>query len=242
MQDIKKIKAESLRGQVYTALKKKIMQGRWRAGEKLPSEHEFCVMFGVSRVTVRAALQQLAILGLVETKHGGGTFVTEFSCCRNVDALHPLLQPKEGRDLITVMEYRKIIEKGTIGLAREKINREDFIFLEKTYAIMADEARDIAEYIQADLDFHFHLARISRNGMIIKVYELIYEILAAALGDIARLAGRCGSAQHRKMIDALQQGSKAECEALMELHIEGNIEVVRNSGGLAKDTGPLIRG
>jgi len=76
---LERVKADSLRSQVYIQLKKRLMEGVWKIGEKLPSENELCGVFGVSRVTVRAALQQLEILGLVETKHGGGTFVKDFS-------------------------------------------------------------------------------------------------------------------------------------------------------------------
>jgi GntR family transcriptional repressor for pyruvate dehydrogenase complex len=228
MESIKKIKTKSLRSQVYATLKEQLMNGAWREGEKLPSEHEFCDMFGVSRVTIRAALQQLEILGLVETKHGGGTFVNKFSISRNVDTLHPLIQIQKNQDLITVMEYRKIVEKGTIGLAREKITADDIAFLEQTYATMMDDSCDIDEYIQADIAFHSRLARISQNAMIIKVYELINEILATSIRDIVHLAGRDkGPVFHRKMIDALKKGDKAECEALMEAHIERNIEAVR---------------
>ena len=132
--------------------------------------------------------------------------------------------------MITVMEYRKIVEKGTIGLAKEKITESDFALLEKTYEIMADETRSIDEYIRADFAFHSHLAQISRNSMIIKVYELIHEILLTAMRDIVYLAGRTGHVYHRQLIDALKNGTKAECEALMESHIERNIGVIRKSG------------
>jgi GntR family transcriptional repressor for pyruvate dehydrogenase complex len=228
MEAIKKIKTTSLRSQVYTTLKEQLMKGAWQEGEKIPSEHEFCAMFGVSRVTIRAALQQLEILGLVETRHGGGTFVKKFSACRNIDTLHPFMQIQENQDLITIMEYRKIVEKGTIGLALEKITADDIAYLEKTWAVMAGPDCDIDDYTQADLEFHHHLARVSGNSMIIKVYDLINEILATAMRDIVHLAGRAnGPAFHRKMIDALKKGDKAECEGLMEAHIEGNIEVIR---------------
>ena len=228
MLNIQKIKAGSLRTQVYATLKEKLMQGAWQEGEKLPSENEFCVMFGVSRVTIRAALQQLEILGLVETKQGGGTFVKKFSCCRNIDTFHPLIQIRQNQDLITVMEYRKIIEKGTIGMAQEKITAGDFAVLEETYNTMADERCDIDEYTRADFAFHYQLAQISKNPMIIKVYELIHEILFTAMRDIVHLTGRInGPVYHRKIIDALKKGDKAECETLMEKHIEKNIEIIR---------------
>ena len=221
MHNIQKIKAESLRAQVYATLKEKLMQGAWQEGEKLPSEH-------VSRVTIRAALQQLEILGLVETKQGGGTFVKQFSTCLNINTFHPLIQIQRNRDLIIVMEYRKIIEKGTAGLAREKITAGDFAALEETYATMSDESRDIDEFIRADYAFHYEIARISRNAMIVKVYELINEILFTAMRDIVHLAGRNnGLVYHRKIIDALQTGNKGDCEAMMEEHIEKNIEVLR---------------
>jgi GntR family transcriptional repressor for pyruvate dehydrogenase complex len=230
MEAIQKIKAESLRSQVYATLKEKIMRGVWQEGEKLPSEHEFCALFGVSRVTVRAALQQLEILGLVETKQGGGTFVRGFSVSRNMDTLHPLIQLQQSQDLVTVMEYRKIIEKGTIGLVRDRICPGDFALLEETYTTMIDDTRSIDEFIQADFAFHRHLARISQNSMIIKVYELINEILFTAMRDIVHLMGRVnGPFYHRKIIDALEKGSKTECEILMEEHIEKNIEVIRGN-------------
>ncbi len=75
MAKLQKIKVESLRSQVYMQLKNQLMAGVWKVGEKLPSENELCASLGVSRVTVRAAIQQLEILGLVETRHGDGNFV-----------------------------------------------------------------------------------------------------------------------------------------------------------------------
>ena len=231
MYSIESIKAKPLQTQVYTSLKEKLMHGVWKEGQKLPSEHEFCAMFGVSRVTIRAAIQQLSILGLVETRQGEGTFVANFSLTRNLDTLHPLIQIQQNQDLITVMEYRKIIEKGTIGLALEKITDDDFAALEKTYVIMTEENCSDDAFILADFSFHYELAQISKNSMIIKIYELLHEILFIAMHDIVHLAGRTGPMWHRRIIDALKRGNKAECESLMEEHIQKNIEVIQENKG-----------
>ena len=231
MYSIESIKAKPLQTQVYTSLKEKLIHGVWKEGEKLPSEHEFCAMFGVSRVTIRAAIQQLSILGLVETRQGEGTFVKNFSLAGNLDALHPLIQIQQNQDLITVMEYRKIIEKGTIGLALEKITEDDFAALEKTYDIMTGEFCSDEALIQADFGFHYELAQISKNSMIIKIYELLHQILFVAMHDIVFLAGRTGSMWHRRIIDTLKRGNKAECEAVMEEHIQKNIEVIQENMG-----------
>jgi GntR family transcriptional repressor for pyruvate dehydrogenase complex len=233
---IEKIKVESLRSQVYARIKEQLMKGLWKPGTKLPSEKKFCSLFGVSRVTVRAAIQQLEILGLVETKQGGGTFVRDFSSIKTVDTFHPLLQIQKNQDLITVLEYRQIIEKGTIGLAQEKVGPEDIAFLEETYKTMLNSEYDTEEYSAADLAFHYRLAEITRNSIILKVYDLINGILSTAMQDIVRLLGRhIGITYHRKIIDALKRGDKKKSEALMEEHIEETIRAIRNRENTSQD-------
>ncbi|GHT78198.1 GntR family transcriptional regulator [Spirochaetia bacterium] len=230
MHTIQKIKTESLRAQVYAQLKEQLLNGTWKEGEKLPSEYELCASFGVSRVTVRAAIQQLEFLGLVETKHGGGTFVKKFLFAERVDTFHPLLQIQKNQDLVTILEYRKIIEKGTIGLAQKKITAGDIQSLETIYKTMVDAVEDVEAYTEADLVFHHRIAEISRNPIVLRVYELISEILSVAMEDVIRLIGPRGSLKyHRVIIDALEQGDKAKCEAVMEEHIEAIIQDIKRS-------------
>ncbi len=231
MAKLKKIKTDSLRSQVYSQLKSQLMGGTWKAGEKLPSENELCITFGVSRVTVRAAIQQLEILGLVETKHGGGNFVKDFSTINAMDAFHPLIQISENQDIITVLEYRKIIEKGTIGLVVPKITPKDIENLEETYSMMVALANTNESEKQANADhlFHYRLAQIAKNPIITKVYEIINVILSAAMVDIVELLGtELGLRYHRELIDALKSGDKALCESLMEAHIEETIQRILN--------------
>lgn len=230
MAKLERVKAESLRTQVYLQLKAKLMEGVWKVGEKLPSENELCRSFGVSRVTVRAALQQLEILGLVETKHGGGTFVKDFSTINAMDALHPLMQISRNQDIITVLEYRKIIEKGTIALAVPKVTKKDIEYLEETYARMLSCVDEPEQHAKADHLFHYRIAQIARNPIITKVYGIINEILSAAMVDIVKLLGcEIGLRYHRKLIDAIKRGDVAACEALMDAHIEETIRAILNS-------------
>lgn len=63
--------------QLTEIVRKLIAQDQWREGDKLPSEREFCETFGVSRITVRKALDSLEAEGLVRTNKGIGTFVSE---------------------------------------------------------------------------------------------------------------------------------------------------------------------
>lgn len=63
--------------EIYEDIKQAIQAGKYRVGEKLPSEHEFCQMYGTSRGTVRRALVMLAEEGLVHSMHGKGVYVLD---------------------------------------------------------------------------------------------------------------------------------------------------------------------
>lgn len=227
MQKLTRVKTESLRTQVYAQLKEKLLEGFWKVGEKLPSEHELCETLGVSRVTVRAAIQQLEILGLVETRHGGGTYVREFSGVQALDNLHPLLKISKHQDIITILEYRQIVEKGTVKLALRRMTEQDIEALEETYRKMRDSVDDPVRHAEADHSFHFLLAQISQNPLLIKVSSMVYGILSTSMIDIVRLLGsNIGLQYHRELIDAIKLRDAESCERLMEEHIEKTIQAI----------------
>lgn len=68
-----------LRVQLADQLRQRIREGEWSVGEQLPTESKFATTYGVSRSTVRAALQQLENQGFTVTRHGRGTFISPFS-------------------------------------------------------------------------------------------------------------------------------------------------------------------
>ncbi len=72
---IVKIKKANIGDQVFTQLKDQIINGEWRPGDRIPSEAQLIQLFGVSRGTVRQAVQKLAGEGLIVTRHGEGSFV-----------------------------------------------------------------------------------------------------------------------------------------------------------------------
>ncbi len=233
MAKLHRVKTDSLRTQIYVQLKNQLLNGAWKVGEKLPSENQLCETFGVSRVTVRAAIQQLEILGMVETKHGGGTYVLELPAVMTINNLQPSMLSNRNHDIITVLEYRKIIEKGTIGLAVEKICNKDFEYLEETYNTMLASTDDHSRFAQADFKFHLRIAEIANNPIINNLYHLINQIMTASMADIVDLLGcEIGLYYHRKLIDALRARDKPTCEAEMEKHIDVTIQAILNESRL----------
>ncbi|RYY97602.1 MAG: GntR family transcriptional regulator [Comamonadaceae bacterium] len=74
----------ALHHRVATLLKDAITSGRYRAGDQLPTEGELVVAHGVSRVTVRRALQSLELQGLIRRRAGHGTFVSDKAAVLNM--------------------------------------------------------------------------------------------------------------------------------------------------------------
>ena len=69
--NLKAVKKVNIGDQVYNQMKDQIMSGVWVPGEKIPSENQLMEVFGVSRGTVRQAIQKLSAVGLLETRRGG---------------------------------------------------------------------------------------------------------------------------------------------------------------------------
>lgn len=72
------LRTSNLRTQLVDDLRSRLMAGEWAEGEQLPTESELASDYGVSRSTVRSALQQLETQGLTITRHGMGTFVSPY--------------------------------------------------------------------------------------------------------------------------------------------------------------------
>ena len=240
MTKLKKIKTESLRSQVYRQLKARLAEGVWKTGEKLPSESELCADFGVSRVTVRAAIQQLEILGLLETRHGGGNFVRDFSPANALWALHPLIRISRKEEIIIVLEYRRIIEMGAVGLAVERVGRKDISDLEAIYSSMVvlSDSNDFVRQAEACHQFHSRLALVAQNPLLIRVHELIDLILPTSMLNVVGLLGsRPCLLYYRGLIDAIRSRDKELCEQLMGRYFEETIQRLRQMPEFMQDHG-----
>lgn len=72
------LRTANLRTQLVDSLRKRLTGGEWTEGQRLPTEADLATEYGVSRATVRSALQHLETQGLTITRHGMGTFVSPY--------------------------------------------------------------------------------------------------------------------------------------------------------------------
>ena len=102
--------------QIHARLQQRILQGEWAYGAVLPSEYELCAEYGVSRGTVRVALDELEKEGLIRRERGRGTFVTRL----------PHTEPESqlnGRTISFIVPYVRDSFVPTILLGLESVAR-----------------------------------------------------------------------------------------------------------------------
>ena len=149
---------------VVTEIEKQILDGALRPGDRIPSERQLAQDFGVSRPSIREAIQKLVAKGLLVTRHGGGTTVTDKLDAPFVEPWqdmvkdHPLLH----RD---ILEVREMLEGQAAELAAQRATDVDIARLDHAFAELeaAYSHKDLEKAIAADVAFHQAIAEASHN-------------------------------------------------------------------------------
>lgn len=223
---IKPIRKVQVGEQVFKQLKELLIEGEWKQGDKLPSENELADLFGVSRITVRQALQKLVALGLLETRLGEGSFVKKVEVENSLNELIPTMY-LEDHSMFTVFEFREIIDTESARLAAMRATDEDIKVLEDILGSMVDakEKADLKAFAKADLDFHVQIGKMTMNPLIIKTNSILQDILMISMTEVVeRLGCEAGLYYHNKMLDAIRRHDAVLAMDLMREHIGKNVE------------------
>ncbi len=239
-----RVSRASVKNQVFEQLRDRITERTWPPGTKIPSEKALSESLGVSRVSVREALQMLSSLGLLETTHGGGTYVREYSGDVFLNPLLPMLA-LDTPDILHVLEYRKMVEKGIVSLVVDRAGSAEIDELESAFQAMVEHKNDPRAFAQADLSFHLALAKATANPVVIKVNAVITDILKVSMyGIVDSLGTKDGLYYHRKILDAIKARKGSRAESLMAEHVERTIQRLKGKkvGARKSPAGRKTRG
>ena len=167
------IRKDRLADLVGNQLKESIFEGKYRSGQRMPSEHQLVEMFGVSRLIVREAIRDLERVGLIEVKRGplGGAFVLPMKHDSVSRIVKDVLRLGKA-NVAHIMEVRLGIEPVVAGLAAERRDEEDLEMLSNSLkTIPEDPGGD--QYVAWNVSFHRLVAKASHNPM----YEILVNIL-----------------------------------------------------------------
>lgn len=225
---IRPIKKINISEEVFLQMKQLIIDREWKPGEKLPSESVLCENFEVSRATVRNALHKLMALDIIETRLGEGSFVKKLDDSPLFNRLMPIAYLEENFD--TILEFRREIESGTCAIAAEKADEKDISELRMMLKQMENLQNDLDKLAIADLDFHYKIAQISRNTLIIKTYEIIADIYNSHMKRIVKkMGGETGMFYHKNIVDDIEARDVDKARDDMRKHIETNLDFIKGN-------------
>lgn len=218
------IRKESIGEQVLTQMKEQILSGEWKEGTKIPSENQLCDTFGVSRVTVRQAIQKLVALGLLETRLGEGSYVKGFNLESFIKGVIPseYLTPS---DMMELMRFRVHFEPMVAAWAAECVTDGQIQEMEETLRNMIACQEDHEKYVVYDNEFHLILTRSTGNQIASFFGEMIKDVMTQSMKIITEGFGtEHGILCHRRIIDALKEHDVEKVRQEMFFHVDHSMK------------------
>jgi DNA-binding FadR family transcriptional regulator len=205
---------------VVALLRDRIAEGALAPGQRLPRERDLASELGVSRSALREAISALAMMGLVETRHGSGTYVTALGPEDLLSGLGLVASVMPTGSVTELAEFRRLVEPPVAGLAATRATPEDLARLEAIHAEM-ERTTDPVRHAELDSDFHRAVVAAAGNAVITAVFAVL--VLGDAWGrmweGVTRDHVPARTRQdHADILLALQTGDSALAIAVEHSH------------------------
>ena len=221
-----------------------IRDGVLNPGDQLPPERELAQQFNVSRPSVREAMRLLDMKGLVVTRPGAGTFITEDTVEAVVQAFSSLLSVKSTDAAADVFEMRLLLEPHVVSLAAQRSTDSDIRGMKEILDAQEADVAGGGTGVVHDSEFHFAIARATQNSALIAVTQAISDILSQSResGLLSAKRSRLSLESHREILAAMKSRRLDRAREAMHRHIADIDREVHNlsskeltSSGVAGD-------
>ena len=232
---IEPIRRSRLYQSIVEQIESLLEKGELRPGDQLPPERALAEQFQVSRASVREALRTLELLGVVETRAGGGTFVRQVAPDDLVRPLHSLIA--RGHSIPDVIEFRGLIEPALAALAATRISDAQLAELRE---IIAAQERKVAAgetYVEEDTRFHEVIGDAAKNELLTTMLAVIWDVLRASREQWLQTNQRAHTSldAHRRILDALSRRDAEAARTASAQHIravgEGILKLLGGRNG-----------
>lgn len=217
---VKKIRAKKIYEQVADQIRTLIESGELQPGDKLPALKELALELGVSRATVREAFSSLQGMGLIELRHGEGTFVKRVELERISEPINAafLLGANHLNDLMDVCH---LMETGIARFAADRRTDEDLGRLAGAL-FQLETAVDPEESTRADIHLHMLLADATRNTIFTNFMSIISEPLRSVIRLVhGETEGQTQAIQkHRLLYDCVKERNSVGAETIMREYLQ----------------------
>ena len=221
---LKPIKPKRISDQVFDQLRELIFRGEFKSGEKILTERELAEAFGVSRTSVRDAINKLVVMGLLEQRQGQGTFVrspesSEKSIVAN-------MVESQGASITDLLEVRMGLECNAAAMAATRAVENDFQFMEKSIEEMQKEVKSGRLGTEADASFHMAIAYATNNPLQVYIMKNFYDFLFTGikvnLEGLYKVPGNIDTIleQHQAIYRAIREHNAESAFRAMKRHID----------------------
>jgi GntR family transcriptional repressor for pyruvate dehydrogenase complex len=214
--------AEGGADQVIAYVRGLIERKALRPGDRLPAERELAGQIGVSRPTVRMGLHALAAMGIVQSRHGAGTFIPAGPPALGSGALS-LQAALHDITHAQMYEARRILEVGAAGLAAESATPDQITSIAEEVAGLFASMDNPQRFLVHDINFHWLVAVASGNPIIAAVVEMVSTLYYEQRRETAERASdldlRDAAEAHRDIYQAIRARDADAARRLMNEHL-----------------------
>lgn len=170
---------------VAERIERLITDGVLKVGQAIPSERRLCEKLGCSRSALREGLRVLRGLGVIETRHGQGSFVARLSVERDTSPLMHLFS-SQPRTLYDLLEVRALLESEAARLAAMRGTTADFVMIRRRYEdLLARQGQELQtsaeEHAHLDHAFHRAINEASHNPVLVHVLQSLSDLMLSSV-------------------------------------------------------------
>lgn len=207
-----------------------LKEGKYRPGDRLPTERKLAEQFGVGRTSVREGLRYLEKMGILDIHQGRGITVRSLSLEDIFAYSVPLtslieLPNKEIRD---TMYARRLLERESVYLACENRTGRELGELEEVVSEMERSFDTPYEWLELDKKFHVTVARASGNAAFVQLIRVLWDIFVRHSEAILKNPKMMTSSTrfHREIYEAIEAGDGESARERMSAHLVESQEIV----------------
>lgn len=203
-----------------------ILESGRKPGDSLPTEFEFMEMFRVSRNPLREAMKTLQAAGIVEVRHGYGTYVGSGALHAIHDGLAFRMMQSVGGDRAEVAQLLEVREAMEFGLGNRVIStylQHPLDRLEELVGEMEAKAQRNEEFNQCDLAFHEEMYRPLGNPLVLDFLRIFWRAFHEVDDRLPRSPYPLteNARWHRDILEAVRRSDRAEYERAIVTHFSG---------------------
>ena len=199
-----------------------IEKGLVRPGDKLPAERDLAVQIGVSRPTVRVGLRALAAMGIVQSRHGSGTYIPDGPPALGSQSLS-LLAALHGFTREEMYDARRVLEVGAAGMAAEHATPDQLATIADEVTNLFATLDDPLVFLVHDIRFHRAVADASGNPIIAALVEMVSALYYDRRRETAEQASdrdlREAAELHRRIYQAIRGRNSEAARNAMNEHL-----------------------